>query len=416
MLKSKLYSQDREEFGSSSEVLDAEQMHEMAVRDADREEMENEINADLATAEEAGQTVVEIQEAVVELANNVEEMNPVEVGKAIGAIEDKLDTVAEQVEEVVVDTEALATGNLAAGIRQELEAISDKIKSAWQAVKNFFKAVWEKIKQMGRSVIVWLTDGTKKAEDLLKKINKVGDIKTNLDYKSVSDRIGTKLNTISAAKLNASTVAGFATSIDLTDPAASKTLPAIASAVKSSDYTADVKISSGSTISATRITGNTIKFALVGDDKKYAGYYTATMTKAASAKAREELAKSIVGGKGIDFIKPLLEAVPGIVKAVKATNDSAGKVIMEMTKTLDMEIDKVKFDQGMFKTIWTNTVGHKSADQYSAEEKVRAVKNMQGASSKAVSDAIFGGVAMAREINSVASIVLSCYAAGKEEA
>ncbi len=75
-------------------------------------------------------------------------MNPVEVGKAIGAIEDKLDTIAENVEEVVADTEALVAGNLVSGVKQELEAISDKLKSAWEAVKNFFRAVWAKIKQM----------------------------------------------------------------------------------------------------------------------------------------------------------------------------------------------------------------------------------------------------------------------------
>lgn len=158
MLKNRLYGNDVEGFESTGTALDAEQLHQMAVEDKDREEMEVEINTDVAAADDASQTVVEVQEAVEVLAAGVEEMNPVEVGKAIGAIEDKLDTIAENVEEAVVDTEALASGNLVAGVKQELEAISDKVKSAWEAIKNFFRAVWAKIKQMMLSVVLWATN------------------------------------------------------------------------------------------------------------------------------------------------------------------------------------------------------------------------------------------------------------------
>lgn len=413
MLKNKLY-RDSESFAGDNSTLDLESIHAMDLREMDREEMENDINADLAVAEEASQTVVEVQEAVAELAESVEEMNPVEVGKAIGSIEDKLDTIAENVEEVVVDTEALAAGNLVDGVRKELEAISDKLKAAWEAVKKFFRGVWEKIKQMSRSLILWITDGSKKSKALLEKLGKVSELKSDLDYKSVADKIGTKMAVILDADLKPEVVMkALEAAKQINDPsAASKSISAPFEKLvrTSSDYKSSLNLTNNHTVLITRFNGNVIKFIALTDDNTYAGYHSATMLPATNAHYREIIAKEIVEGKYKPAeIMAWLKAVPSISERVKSINDASAKFLTELSSMASKEIDDVKFKQGMFKTIWSNTLGHKSADQYTAEDKVKAVRNMMSATSNGISDAIFGGNALIKEINGIAAIVLSCY-------
>lgn len=398
-------------YESNTGVMDVEAYHDMDVRDMDREEMENEITEDIAIATEASDTVVEIQEAVDVLAANVEEMNPVEVGKAIGAIEDKLETVAENVEEAVVDTEALASGNLASGVRRELEAISDKLKSAWLKIKQFFRAVWEKIKQMGRSLILWLTDGTKKAKALLEKIDKKGELKSDLDYKQIADKLGTKLAIVFDADLKPAVLVKALSGVDVGDPASSDSSPGVEKLVRNStDYKVSINLTSKHNVAVTRITNGVIKFMTYTTDQTYAGYHSATMTPSASARIRESIAKDIVSGTfNLNSIQEFLKIVPDLTDTAKKQNDGATKYLSELDKLLSTNIEDVKFKQGMFKTIWSNTLGHKSADQYTAEEKVKVIKNMMSASTSSISDTIFGLTGLVKEINAVATIVLGCY-------
>lgn len=407
MLKSRLYGIDAEGFQSTG-ILDMEALHEMDARELDREEMETEISTDINTAEEASSTVVEIQDAVEVLAAGVEDMNPVEVGKAIGTIEDKLDTIAENVEEVVADTEALVAGNLAAGIRQELEAISDKLKTAWEAVKNFFRAVWEKIKKLTRDAIIWVMDGTKKAKALLEKINGVSTMKADLDVKSLADKVGSKLNVVLDGGLKGSDIKSVLSTLDVMDPASMKTIQgSLKSVLDSTKMKTDFNITSEHEVFPLRFNGNTIKFSVIARDGTYVGVHTGSYTPAANASVREAIASDIKSGKILATIKELLSNVDGISAAVKSVNAQSVKAVVELTKILDAKAESIAIKQNMFKTIWVNTAGHKSAEQYTADEKIKAIRNMQTYASKGTSDGIFGGLSLIREINALASLVLA---------
>lgn len=405
MLKSKLYGQDNT---TSGVALDNEEFHAIDARDMDREELETEIGSDIASGDEASATVVEIQEAVEVLSAGVEEMNPLEVGKAIGAIEDKLETIAENVEEVVADEEALMSGNLVDGTRKELEAISDKLKTAWEAVKNFFRTVWEKIKKLTRDAIIWVMDGTKKSKALLEKINGVSGMKSEINEKSLADKIGSKLNVVYDAGLKGSDIKSILTTYDVMDPAAATAIRSgLDKVLNSTKMKLDFNITSNHEALPLRFNGATIKFAIVAKDQTYVGVHSGTYTPSAAATIRESMAGDIKSGKMLPMIKELLGSVEGISTGVKAVNAQSAKVIVEMTKLLNMTAENLTFKQNMFKTIWSNTAGHKSAEQYSAEEKVKAIRNLQSFSSKATSDGIFGGLSLIREINAIASLVLA---------
>lgn len=405
-----LYGNDNQ---SQDTVMDAEAYHDMDARDRDREEMENEISADIAIADEASQTVVEIQEAVDVLAANVEEMNPVEVGKAIGAIEDKLETVAESVEEVVADTEALASGNLAAGVRKELEAISDKLKSAWQAVKNFFKAVWAKIKQMMMSLVLWLTDGAKKTKDIKDVLAKKSDErKDDLKAEDFTGRVGSKLGTLTIAGFKISDVTAWAGSV--LDSTKTSIIDSKCQAAMdlNKGFKAAVNVTTNNVVKVTRFDGTSLKFGLTVKDAgaiAYEGYYSATITPAAAAKVKLEIAKEIVGANAKKYAMDLLDAVEGIASEAKKLKETLYKEMTDINSIIDKDVEAASFKQGVFKMVWSKTLGSKSVDQYTAEEKVKAIRNRSSFTSNATKDVLFGLNSLIKDINGIGSIVSSTY-------
>lgn len=415
MLKNKLY-RDSESFVGDNSTLDMESIHDMDCRERDREELENEINEDVAAADEASQTVVEVQEAVAELSEAVEEMNPVEVGKAIGAIEDKLDTIAEDVEEVVVDTEALAAGNLVDGVRKELEAVSDKLKSAWEAVKNFFKAVWAKIKQMMMSFVLWLTDGAKKTKDILEKLNKKTDDRIeDLKAEKYADKVGSKLTAFTVLNIKTSEISGWASKV-ISGADSSSIDGRVLTDVKSGKFKLAANIQSNHIVKAMRFDGSSVKLALAVSDagvKAYDGYHTATLTPATLSKTRLEIAKEIVGGGAKKYAQDLLGAVEGIVSEAKKLKEVLYKEMTDINSIIDKDVDNVSFKQGVFKMVWSKTLGSKSIEQYTAEEKVKAIRNRSSFTSNAAKDVLFGLNSLIKDINGIGQLVSSTYKSGE---
>ena len=412
MLKNRLYGNDAEGFQSTGKALDAEQLHQMSVEDKDREEMEMEITDEVAAADEASQTVVEVQEAVEVLAAGVEEMNPVEVGKAIGAIEDKLDTIAENVEEVVADSEALASGNLAAGVRQELEAISDKLKTAWEAVKNFFRAVWAKIKQMMMSIVLWATNAFKKSEDLVKKIADKGDkVKDGMDEKTIAAKVGSKLTAMTAIGFSVSDIKEWSGKVlDGTSESGidKKTATNLTSG---RDFKVAVNITGAHTVKVTRFAGSTVKFGLGLDVEgavAYDGYSNATLTPAVLSGIQGKIAKEIIsGGKG--YATGLLGKSKELADTLKSLKDKLFAEMNTVGKIVDGDVEAVKFEQGIFKMVWSKTLGKKSTEQLTAEDKVKLIRNRSSYTSNAASDVLFGLNAFMGDINGIGSIVLGMY-------
>lgn len=412
MLKNRLYGNDVEGFESTGTALDAEQLHQMAVEDKDREEMEVEINTDVAAADDASQTVVEVQEAVEVLAAGVEEMNPVEVGKAIGAIEDKLDTIAENVEEAVVDTEALASGNLVAGVKQELEAISDKVKSAWEAIKNFFRAVWAKIKQMMLSVVLWATNAFKKSEDIISKLNAKGPkVKEDLKEDDIVSKVGSKLVAMNAIGFTVGDIKEWSGKV-LDGTSKSKIDSETSSSLTSGrDFKSSVNITSAHTVKVTRFSGNSVSFGLglsVDGKIAYDGYSTASVTPAVASATQSKIGKALFAdGKG--YAKGLLgksKELAGVMKTLKE------KLYAEMNTVggiVEANVDSVKFDQGIFKMVWSKTLGTKSTDQLTAEDKVKLIRNRSSFTSNAAKDVLFGLNAFMGEINAIGTIALGMY-------
>lgn len=397
---------------SQGGAMDTEAYHEMDARDRDREEMENEISSDIAIADEASQTVVEIQEAVDVLATNVEEMNPVEVGKAIGAIEDKLEIVAESVEEVVADTEALASGNLADGVRKELEAISDKLKSAWQTVKNFFKAVWAKIKQMMMSLVLWLTDGAKKTGDIKKRLSEKSDErKDDLKAEDFVGKVGSKLNTFTVLGIKPSEIANWASKV-ISGADGSSIDDRAAQDIKSGKFKMDANIQTNHIVKATRFDGGSLKVALALTDKgvtAYDGYYTASITPATAAKIKLDIAKEVVGTNAKKYAMDLLDSVEGIASEAKKLKETLYKEMTDINSIIDKDVEAASFKQGVFKMVWSKTLGSKSVDQYTAEEKVKAIRNRSSFTSNATKDVLFGLNSLIKDINGIGSLVASTY-------
>lgn len=412
MLKDRLYGNDAEGFQFDGTTLDAEQLHQMASDDKDREEMEMEITTDVAAADEASQTVVEVQEAVEVLAAGVEEMNPVEVGKAIGAIEDKLDTIAENVEEVVADTEALVAGNLVAGVRQELEAISDKIKSAWEAVKNFFRAVWAKIKQMMLSVVLWATNAFKKSEDIISKLNAKGNkVKEDVDEASIIAKVGSKLVAMNALGFTVADVKEWSgkvldsTSKSKIDSSASSTL------TSGRDFKVGVNITSAHTVKVTRFAGSSVSFGLgldVDGKVAYDGYSTANATPAVVSATQAKIGKALFSdGKG--YAKGLLSKSKELASIMKVLKEKLYAEMNTVGGIVEGNVESVKFDQGIFKMVWSKTLGSKSTEQLTAEDKVKLIRNRSSFTSNAAKDVLFGLNAFMSDINGIGSIAIGMY-------
>lgn len=158
----------------------------------DLEELSAAIESDMVVVDEASTVLTTVENQVETLNENIDTMSPMEIGRAIGAIETNLDRVSNDT--TTVDTESIGT------VKRDLEAISDSIKKAWEAVKQFFRAVWAKIKKYYYSFMIWLKNDTRKlynrVEDLLStayRLRQEYEEDHDLLSKKIADEIGNSL-------------------------------------------------------------------------------------------------------------------------------------------------------------------------------------------------------------------------------
>ena len=80
-----------------------------------------------------------------------------------------------------------------------------------------------------------------------------------------------------------------------------------------------------------------------------------------------------------------------------------------VNKDLSSEIESLKYDQGVFKMIWTKTLGTKSFEQLSAEEKVSYVRNKSSITSRMTFDILFGINGTIKDTAGVCKVMLDQY-------
>lgn len=120
----------------------------------DLEELSSIIDSDMVVVDEASTVLNTVENQVEVLNENIDAMSPMEIGKAIGAIETNLDRVTPTTNNI--DCESIDT------VKRDLEAISDSIKKAWEAVKKFFSNIWYKIKLYYQRFIIWIRGDVRK--------------------------------------------------------------------------------------------------------------------------------------------------------------------------------------------------------------------------------------------------------------
>lgn len=145
----------------------------------DLEELSAAIESDVVVVDEATAVLTTVENQVEVLNENIDTMSPMEIGRAIGAIETNLDRVSNDTN--TIDTESIST------VKRDLEAISDSIKKAWEAVKQFFRAVWRKLKEWIRKIMAWFRVGKKEA------IKKTEDIIDTIDLTKPKSDITTSI-------------------------------------------------------------------------------------------------------------------------------------------------------------------------------------------------------------------------------
>lgn len=140
--------------------IDSNDTESIDIRDL--EELSAAIESDMVVVDEASTVLTTVENQVEVLNNNIDTMSPMEIGRAIGAIETNLDRVTPDTN--IIDTESIST------VKRDLEAISDSIKKAWEAVKQFFADLWNKIKSYIRKFISWINGTRKVSDDRLDKL------------------------------------------------------------------------------------------------------------------------------------------------------------------------------------------------------------------------------------------------------
>lgn len=138
----------------------------------------------MLVVDEASTVLTTVENQVDGLNENIDNLSPMEIGKAIGTIETNLDSVTPN--KISIDCESIDTA------KRDLEAISDTIKKAWEAIKKFFTEVWNKIKSMYMKAMIWFRGSSKnletKSDDLDKKLteNEKKGIFLKEEYRSMN--------------------------------------------------------------------------------------------------------------------------------------------------------------------------------------------------------------------------------------
>lgn len=401
-LMDEIQGMDVEGFGTvAAEALDFESIMTMDVEEAEFQAQAEETEKAVDAFEEASEIAVEVQEEIQETLENIEEMTPVAVGKALGAIAEKASDIAD-VAETAVDAEAM-DADFKAGARLELEAISDSIKKAWEAVKNFFRSVWAKIKQLVHNVGLWVVNGEKKTKSVADKLAKKdktfkNDKMDEAKEKAAKSIVGARgvfsdLLLKDRGALN-DWLSGL-TDMNKLDKGSDALEKLVKS--KASEFKGIPALDSTTSLKLVRCDGKSAKAVVL---KKFEGvngyssYVTIQSPKFELAAEREQITAEVkaiaTASAAYDEAKIALENATIIQKSIKATKDALYKEMGEVGKQVDGDVEKVKFDQGFFKMVWSDTLGKKTAEQLTANEKVRLVRNRASFTSRYTFDVLYG--------------------------
>lgn len=403
-LMDSIHGMDVENFDSTGAVasLDYESMMLMEAEEAEFVEQATETEEAIEAFEDASTIAVEVQEEIQTTLENIEDMSPVAVGKALGAIAEKASELVDVVE-TAVDAEAM-DADYKAGARMELEAISDSIKKAWEAVKNFFRSVWAKIKQLIQNVGLWVVNGEKKtkaAKELLGKKSTTLDGEISADKaKEVAKKLLNAVGFFGSTILEVEKSDVNAWLSGLTDMAKTTNVDKeIESLIKTNGtlLTGTPVLDGSTSIKVVRLDGSNLKVVVLKNfdgTNGYHSYASIGVSKLIAAKSEAEIAKGISAvTKGAEIHKEagvMLANAATIQGKIKSIKDALYKEMSEVGKQVDSDVEKVKFDQGFFKMVWSSTLGKKSAEQMTADEKVRLVRNRASFTSKYTFDVLYG--------------------------
>ena len=111
----------------------------------------------------------------------------------------------------------------------------------------------------------------------------------------------------------------------------------------------------------------------------------------------------------LDEIKAALTFASTSISSAATAKTVLYKEMERVNKDLSSEIESLKYDQGVFKMIWTKTLGTKSFEQLSAEEKVSYVRNKSSITSRMTFDILFGINGLIKDTAGVCKIMLDQY-------
>jgi len=341
------------------------------------------------------------------------------IGIALGALRQDATRLLGSALGEGVDAEALDNDVVRAAVA-EAEAISDTLKKAWETLKQFIAKVLKKIKQLATDIVLWAINGEKEASALIKTISDYDALKTDVKLDKVKESIGSRLATLSidAGEYKFSAGKLFSASRkELTDMSKGVNGKASMSAVDTivldalkknkSSFIGEVPmITNEHFIRVTRYDGSKLRFA-VGTEIDGVTGYEKYVKLTVSDKAIKSITLAAV--PALSEIKTILTDAVAISKSIAKTKDALYKEMIEVDKEVSGDIENLKFKDGIFKLAWTKTLGSKSLEQLTADEKVAAVRTKSSFVSTYTSDVLFGLNAQVKEAIGVSKIFLGQY-------
>ena len=386
------------------EAIDAE------VLIGNQRDLEEALEGDIDTFGDAVEVIEESEERVATLEEGLEEM-PTEA--LVGGVA-QLEVVAGQVDDMTDSVPSLEsiTAEPREAVRRSLESISAKLKAAWEKLKQFFRGIWNKIKQLVIDFMLWMGDHTKKIDALKKLANEKGALKEKVDLDAIKKSVGNKLSTgaymtdgtlhVPDTKMKA---ADYKNVADMS-PTSKTAVPAAEVNKLAQFYNGIPALADNEYLVITRFDGASLKGVICSKDGSnigYKSYLSASLTE-----------KSIAGVQ-INKVLTLAETKAALTFAgTSITAAATAKTVLykemeRVNKDLSSEVESLKYDQGVFKMIWTKTLGTKSFEQLSAEEKVSYVRNKSSITSRMTFDILFGINGLIKDTAGVCKIMLDQY-------
>ena len=386
------------------EAIDAE------VLIGNQRDLEEALEGDIDTFGDAVEVIEESEERVATLEEGLEEM-PTEA--LVGGVA-QLEVVAGQVDDMTDSVPSLEsiTAEPREAVRRSLESISAKLKAAWEKLKQFFRGIWNKIKQLVIDFMLWMGDHTKKIDALKKLANEKGALKEKVDLDAIKKSVGNKLSTgaymtdgtlhVPDTKMKA---ADYKNVADMS-PTSKTAVPAAEVNKLAQFYNGIPALADNEYLVITRFDGASLKGVICSKDGSnigYKSYLSASLTE-----------KSIAGVQ-INKVLTLAETKAALTFAgTSITAAATAKTVLykemeRVNKDLSSEVESLKYDQGVFKMIWTKTLGTKSFEQLSAEEKVSYVRNKSSITSRMTFDILFGINGTIKDTAGVCKVMLDQY-------